>query len=280
MPRRGAGACPSKKHFRRRVISGRLDGKRAVVTGGAKGIGAAIIRRFIEEGAEVLLADIDPVAAEAASKTLKVPHYIQDVSSEDGWRGLVDDVRTRFSGLDILVNNAGIGDMSGKDSPETTSLENWRRTFAINTEGVFIGCREAIPLIAEQGGGSIINISSIAALVPTPFITAYGASKAAVLQLSRSIALHCAQHNYKIRCNTIHPGQIRTPMHDKLMADTAVIADAPFEDIRADYLSRIPLGEFGEPEDIANAALFLASDEARHVTGIQLVVDGGMQLIN
>ena len=101
-----------------------------------------------------------------------------------------------------------------------------------------------------------------------------------MLQLSRSIALHCAQQGYKIRCNTIHPGQIRTPMHDKLMADTAALAGAAYEDVRAGYLSRIPLGEFGDPEDIANAALFLASDEARHVTGAQLVVDGGMQLTN
>ncbi len=257
-----------------------MQGKRAVVTGGANGIGLAIARRFADEGAEVLLTDINRSAAEAASRDLSVPFFVQDVSKEADWSGLFADVRCRFSGLDILVNNAGIGDMSGKDSPETTSLESWRRTFMINTEGVFMGCREAIPLMAEGGGGSIINISSIAALVPTPFITAYGASKAAVLQLSRSIALHCAQHGYKIRCNTIHPGQISTPMHDKLMADTSKLAGVAFEDVRADYLSRIPLGEFGDPLDIANAALFLASDEAKHVTGAQLVVDGGMQLTN
>ena len=256
-----------------------MHGKRAVVTGGANGIGLAIVRRFAEEGAQVLLTDIDRDAAESAARDLSVPFFVQDVSKEDDWCKLLSDIEARFSGFDILVNNAGVGDLSGKDSPETTSLDDWRRTFRINTEGVFLGCRAAIPLMAKHGG-SIINISSIAALVPTPFITAYGASKAAVLQLSRSIALHCAQQGYKIRCNTIHPGQIRTPMHDKLMAYTAALAGAAYEDVRAGYLSRIPLGEFGDPEDIANAALFLASDEARHVTGAQLVVDGGMQLTN
>ncbi len=264
----------------RTVIAGRLHGKRAVVTGGAKGIGFAIARRFIEEGGSVLLTDIDSDAGERAANEIGAAFLLQDVSKEEDWRNLIAKTGERLSGLDILVNNAGIGDVSGKDSPETTSLEDWRRTFMINSEGVFLGCREAIPLMAQGGGGSIINLSSIAALVPTPFITAYGASKAAVLQLSRSIALHCAQHGYKIRCNTIHPGQIRTPMHDKLMADTSKLASAAFEDVRAEYLSRIPLGEFGDPIDIANATLFLASDEARHITGAQLVVDGGMQLIN
>ncbi|WP_411818643.1 glucose 1-dehydrogenase [Hyphococcus sp. DH-69] len=261
-------------------MSGRLNGKRAVVTGGARGIGAAIVSRFRDEGAEILLTDIDPAAAEAASHELKVPYFVQDISSEDDWRSTLDEARRRFSGLDILVNNAGLGDLSGKDSPETAQLDDWRRMFTINTEGVFIGCREAIPVMAESGGGSIINLSSIAALVPTPFLTAYGASKAAVMQMTKSIALHCAQNGYKIRCNTIHPGQIRTPMHDKLMEDTAKLAGAPFEAVRDDYLSRIPMGEFGDPADIANAALFLASDEARFITGSRLVVDGGMNLVN
>ncbi|MEZ5894037.1 MAG: glucose 1-dehydrogenase [Parvularculaceae bacterium] len=256
-----------------------MQGKRAVVTGGAKGIGLAVASRFAQEGASVLLTDIDRDAAERASREIGVPSFVQDVSSEDSWRALFGDVEKRFGGLDIIVNNAGVGDLSGRDSPETTSLGDWQRIFRINAESVFVGCREAIPLMAKDGG-SIINISSIAALVPTPFLTAYGASKAAVLQLSRSIALHCAQNGYRIRCNTIHPGQIRTPMHDKLIEDTAAAAGAPVDAVRQDYLSRIPLGEFGHPLDIANAALFLASDEARHITGIQLVVDGGMQLIN
>lgn len=265
--------------LRERIITGRLQGKRAVVTGGANGIGFAIASRFAQEGASVLLTDINRNAAEKASQELGVPYLVQDVSQEDGWRKMLGQVQERFAGLDVLVNNAGVGDLSGSDSPESTTLDDWRRIFQVNAEGVFLGCRQAIPLMAKQGG-SIINISSIAALVPTPFITAYGASKAAVLQLSRSVALYCAQNGYKIRCNTIHPGQISTPMHDKLMSDTARLAGAAFEDVRGDYLSRIPLGEFGDPLDIANAALFLASDEAKHVTGAQLVVDGGMQLIN
>jgi len=262
------------------TASRRLHGKRAVVTGGAKGIGRAIVERFLEEGASVLLTDIDEDAGADAARALGADFMKQDVGDEASWPALMSEMRTKFGGLDVLVNNAGLGDLAKGNSPEDTSLEDWRRIFRVNAEGVFLGCRAAIPIMAESGGGSIVNLSSLAALVPTPFITAYGASKAAVLQLSKSIALHCAQQGYKIRCNTIHPGQITTPMHDGLIRDIAAGAGAPEEAVRADFLSRIPTGEFGQTRDIANAALFLASDEARHMTGEQMVVDGGMLLTN
>ena len=259
---------------------GRLESKRVIVTGGAKGIGRAIVERFSEERASVLLTDVDEAAGVDVAKECGASFVKQDVSDEASWPALMDDIRTRFGGLDVLVNNAGLGDLAKGNSPEDTPLEEWRRIFKVNAEGVFLGCRAAIPVMAESGGGSIVNLSSIAALVPTPFITAYGASKAAMLQLSKSIALHCAQQGYNIRCNTIHPGQVTTPMHDGLIRDAAAAAGAPEEVVRADFLSRIPIGEFGQTLDIANAALFLASDEARHITGEQLVVDGGMQLTN
>lgn len=259
---------------------GRLEGKRAIVTGGASGIGRAIVERFCEEGARVLITDVNEGNGAEVAAATGASFYMQDVAVEESWRALMADARARFGGIDILVNNAGLGDLAKGNSPEDTSLAELRRIFSVNVEGVFFGCRSAIPVMAEGGGGSIINLSSVAALVPTPFITAYGASKAAMFQLSRSVALHCAQKGYRIRCNTIHPGQIRTPMHDKLIREIAANAGAPEEAVRADFLSRIPIGEFGEGIDIANAALFLASDEARHITGESMVVDGGMMLTN
>ncbi|RMF07908.1 MAG: SDR family oxidoreductase, partial [Alphaproteobacteria bacterium] len=143
---------------------------------------------------------------------------------------------------------------------------------------VFLGCRAAIPAIKRAGGGSIINMSSIAALVATPFLTAYGASKASVRQLTMSVAMHCAQTGTRIRCNSVHPGQIRTPMHDALIREVAAKQGISQDEASAAFLSRIPMGEYGEPDDIAYAVLYLASDESKHVTGAQLVVDGGMQI--
>lgn len=259
---------------------GRIDGKRTIVTGGASGIGRAIVERFCNEGARVLITDINDKSGIDAAAASGAVFFKQDVADEKSWPALMDEARARFGGLDVLINNAGLGDLATGNSPEDTPLSEWRRIFSVNAEGVFFGCRAAIPLIAESGGGSIVNLSSVAALVPTPFITAYGASKAAMHQLSRSVALHCAQKGYRIRCNTIHPGQIRTPMHDRLIREIASAAGAAEDSVRGEFLSRIPIGEFGEGLDIANAALFLASDEARHITGESLVVDGGMMLIN
>jgi len=151
---------------------------------------------------------------------------------------------------------------------------------AVNAGGVFLGCKNAIPLMAQSGGGSIINMSSIAALVATPFITAYGASKAAVCQLSKSVAIHCAEQRNGIRCNSVHPGQIITPMLEGLFDEMGSTPGLSNELVRNEFLKKIPQGEFGQAEDIANMALFLASNESRHITGQQLVVDGGMQYFN
>lgn len=259
-------------------MAGRLAGKVAIVTGGASGIGKAVAHLLAAEGANVLVTDVQETAGLAVAKEIGGAFLLHDVGDEIRWSEVVAEAERRFGALDILVNNAGVGDGLEAVSPENTPLEEWRRINRINGEGVFLGCKAAIPAMRRAGGGSIINMSSIAALVGTPFLTAYGASKAAVRQLTMSVALHCAQDGSRIRCNSVHPGQIRTPMLENLFKEAARQSNASQEDVEAQFRSRIPMGEFGAPEDIAYGVLYLASDEARHVTGAQLVIDGGMQI--
>jgi len=256
----------------------RVKGRIAIVTGGASGLGRATAARLVEEGALVTITDVNHDAGARAGDEIGAAFTPQDVTDETRWAALIAQVSERYGGLDILVNNAGIGDGMGTTTPETTTLELWRRVMAVNLDGVFLGCKHAIPVMARSGGGSIVNLSSIAALVATPFLTAYGVSKAGVRQLTMSVALHCAQAGYKVRCNSVHPGQIVTPMYETGIRDVAAGLGAPLKAVKAEFLKKIPLGEFGQPEDIANAVLYLASDEAKHVTGAQLVVDGGMEL--
>lgn len=256
----------------------RVAGKTAIVTGGASGLGKAIAHLLAAEGANVLVTDVQEAAGLAVAQEIGGAFLVQDVSDEARWSEVVAEAERRFGGLDILVNNAGVGDGLDAANPENTPLEQWRRIHCINGEGVFLGCKAAIPAMRRAGGGSIVNISSIAALVGTPFLTAYGASKAAVRQLTMSVALHCAQDGSRIRCNSVHPGQIRTPMLENLFKEAARQSNASQEAVEAQFRSRIPMGEFGAPEDIAYGVLYLASDEARHVTGAQLVIDGGMQI--
>jgi 3(or 17)beta-hydroxysteroid dehydrogenase len=259
---------------------GRLDRKRCLVTGGASGIGRAIANAFVEQDAAVFITDINVERGRHVAASIGATFHRQDVADEGQWTETIVAATRRLGGLDVLVNNAGTSGEGQDGTPETTSLDVWRRIFQINAESIYLGCRAILPVLRNSGGGSIINLSSIAALIPTPFITAYGASKAAVLQLSQSVALHCANTGSKIRCNTIHPGQISTPMHDDLVRRTAENARIAIDEARQSFLSRIPLAEFGTPEDIASAAVYLASDESKHVTGQRIVVDGGMQLTN
>lgn len=258
--------------------AGRVANKIAIVTGGASGLGAAIARMLIREGAQVTITDVQVEAGKTMADRLGCRFLGQDVTDERRWTEVVETVEDEDGALHILVNNAGVGDGLDAVNPEETRLVDWQRIHRVNVEGVFLGCRAAIPAMKRAGGGSIINMSSIAALVATPFLTAYGASKAAVCQFSTSVALHCAETGTKTRCNTVHPGQIRTPMHDALIAQTAARAGITPEQALGQFRSRIPMGEFGEPDDIAYAVLYLASDEAKHVTGTQIVVDGGMQI--
>jgi len=257
---------------------GRLAGKSCIVTGGARGLGRAIAEIFINEGALVLITDIDEAVGTQVAAEIGAQFAAQDVTEEERWPEIIKACRNMSGGFDVLVNNAGLAGIGDGVSPEDTSLRSWQRTFGVNVEGVFLGCRAAIPVMRETGGGSIINMSSVAAMTPTPFLTAYGASKAAVAHLSTSVALHGAPD--KIRCNSVHPGQVQTDMHNDLIADAAAMAGAPVAAVEASFAARIPLGEFGQTGDIAYAVLFLASDESRYITGTQMVVDGGMQLVN
>jgi 3(or 17)beta-hydroxysteroid dehydrogenase len=248
----------------------RLAGKTAFVTGAASGIGAAIARRFVAEGARVALADIDAAGGEALAGELGPAALFlrHDVTEEADWRDNLARAVAVLGRLDILVNNAGIGPAG---TIEKTSLAEWRRVHAVNLDSVFLGCKHGIVALRQSGGGSIVNLSSVAGLMGTPTLAAYGSSKAAVRQLTKSVALHCAQLDDGIRCNSIHPAFAATPMVEAIIARSK----AP-ERTRAALAAQIPLGRLGEAEEVAALALYLASDESRFVTGGEFVIDGGL----
>lgn len=254
----------------------RLDQKVAVVTGGAAGLGKAIAQRLAAEGARIVITDAQRGLGEAAAKECGFVFPEQDVCDEAQWIEIVAEIEKRLDRLNILVNNAGV--LGAMDStPETASLLDWRKIFAVNVEGVFLGCRAAIPAMRRAGGGSIVNLSSMADRLALPRSMAYGASKAAVRHMTRSIAQHCAEQQLNIRCNSVHPGVVRTPMVNSSLEEIATSRGVSLERVAAESRSRIPLGDFTHAEDVAAAAAaFLASDDARHVTGSALLVDGGI----
>jgi len=256
----------------------RLSGKVAIVTGGASGIGLAIAKRFCEEGASVLVTDVSSQGAQiAASVGATFLHH--DVSDAQGWRSVIDTVLKKHPRLDILVNNAGIGATEGRADVEDVRLEDWRRIFAVNVEGVMLGCQTAIPVIA-RGGGAIVNTASLLAHVPAPpGFLAYGASKASVVHMTRSMALYCARKGYAIRCNSVSPGQAVTPAQERMWAKHARDGGRELQAVIDADRDHVPMRQFQEPVDMANAVLFLASDEARYVTGIDIIVDGGIELV-
>jgi NAD(P)-dependent dehydrogenase (short-subunit alcohol dehydrogenase family) len=254
-------------------MTGRMTGKVVLVTGGASGIGLASAEACAREGAKVVITDVNAKEGEAQAARLgamglKIEFMTQDVTSEADWTQVVDGTVRRHGRLDVLVNNAGIAVIA---PIEQETLEGWRRTQAVNMEGVFLGTREAIRVMKGRGG-SIVNISSIEGIIGEPNVPAYNASKGGVRIFSKSAALHCAQAGYGIRVNSVHPGYVGTP----LVANA--IGALPPEQAMAlqqDLISRIPLGRLAEPREIATAVLFLASDESSYVTGSELVVDGG-----
>jgi len=254
--------------------NGRLAGKIALVTGAASGLGAATARMLAREGACVLLTDIDAdAAAQVAAGIGKTAAAARlDVTSADDWSAAVAEAERHFGGLHVLVNNAGIA-ISG--TVEETSLEDWRRVHAIDLDGVFLGCKLALPLIAattarEGSRGSILNVSSIAGVIAAANMAAYNSAKAGVRHLTKSVALHCARAGYAVTCNSIHPTFVDTPIIGKMMP----VADR--EALIAKFARQVPLGRIGEPDDIAYAALYLCSNEAKFVTGAELYVDGGI----
>jgi len=249
----------------------RFEGKVALVTGGAAGIGAACVEVLLREGARVLVADLaHPSHASATNEYAERVRQVElDVRSETDWSKSIDICRETWGKLDVLVNSAGVSFIKTQMDPETITLEEWRGVHAINVEGVVLGCKMAIEAMKATGGGSIVNLSSVGALFETSLIVAYGASKAAVSHITKSVALHCAKKGLPIRCNAVLPGPTETGMYATLS-----------EEQRAENAQRIPLGFVAKPVDIAHAVAFLASDHARFITGIQLNVDGGLSAAN
>lgn len=253
----------------------RLNGKTALVTGAARGIGAAAARALAAEGARVLLTDVrDEEGAETAQQIGGAEYRRLDVREEADWAAAVDDVLARWGGLDVLVNNAGVTgfeEAHAPHDPEHASLEDWRAVHRTNLDGVFLGCKHGIRAMRARGAGSIVNVSSRSGVVGIPAAAAYASSKAAVRNHTKSVALYCAQQGLRIRCNSIHPAAILTPMWEPMLGT------GPDREARMAELTRdTPLRRFGTADEVAAAILFLASDESAYMTGTELHLDGGI----
>jgi 3(or 17)beta-hydroxysteroid dehydrogenase len=248
----------------------RVKGKVAIITGAAGGLGQAEALLLAREGAQVVVTDLDRTGIENTAAEIRklggsavpIPH---DVASETDWGRVIQSTLDAFGTLDVLVNNAGV---IFYKKIEDTSLFEWRRLMSVNLDGVFLGVKFAMEAMKKTGGGSIINISSVAGLVGNPNAAAYHASKGAVRLFTKAAAIEFSKagYNYNIRVNSIHPGVINTAMADELKHDENKYQTA---------LSWHPIGHFGEPEDVAYGVLYLASDESRFMTGAELVIDGG-----
>lgn len=254
----------------------RLEGKVALVTGAAQGIGRETAKVLANEGAKVVVSDInDLLGQEVANEIGNESMYVHlDVTNEEDWKRAISIIIDRFGKLNILVNNAGITGFQegfGPQDPENASLDSWKRVHAVNSDGTFLGCKYAIQTMKFTGHGSIINISSRSGLVGIPGASAYAASKAAIRNHTKTVALYCCQQGYSIRCNSIHPAAILTPMWEPMLGT------GPERELRmAEIAKDIPMQKMGTSEDVANAVLFLASDESKYITGIELTVDGGI----
>jgi len=255
-------------------MSGRVAGKKAFITGAAQGLGEATARRLAAEGAKVSLADINHDGARRVAGSINSAHgegtafaFPLDVTKEDQWIFALEEADAAMGGISVLVNNAGIlrdGDI------ERLSFEDWKLVMSVNVDSVFLGCKHALKYMRENQPGSIINLSSIAGLIAGHNMPSYNASKAGVWLLSKSVALHCAKQGLDIRSNTIHPTFVDTPILDPIRErfgdDTA----------RAKLSRQVPIGRIGVPEDVANAVVYLASDESSFMTGSEIKLDGGI----
>lgn len=255
-------------------MSKRLLNKVALITGAASGIGAETARLFAQEGAFVILTDIDDKRGQAiADELCDAAMYIHlDVVDEAAWQALTQFILEKYHHVDIVVNNAGIigvGAHFGPQNPEECSLADWHKVHAINLDGVFLGCKYAIKMMKDKQKGSIINMSSRSGLVGIPTACAYASSKAAIRNHTKSVALYCAQQGYQIRCNSIHPAAILTPMWEPMFGGDK---DEAIKQIARD----IPLKHMGQPIDVAQAVVYFASDESVYITGTELTIDGGI----
>jgi NAD(P)-dependent dehydrogenase (short-subunit alcohol dehydrogenase family) len=257
-------------------VSGRVAGKTALITGAAGGLGQAMARMLAREGAKVAVTDMNLEGAKALADAINADHpgaafaFAHDVTDESQWVSVVDQAVGAMGGLSILVNNAGIGcDFVWS---EQDTLENWRRVQAVNVESIMLGCKHAMPHLRVSGAASIVNISSVAGLAAAPGMGAYNATKAAVWMYTKTIALEAAKAGWNVRCNSVHPVFIKTPILDPFVA----MAGGDEETAHQKLARGIPLKRIGEPDDVAYCVLYLASDESKFVTGAEFKIDGGM----
>lgn len=255
---------------------GRLDRKIALVTGAAQGIGLAVAEAMVAEGATVVLTDLQADRLTRVAAGLGMPAHVLDVRDEARWRSVVDQVLDTWGALHVLVNNAGITGLEAgaAHDPEHASLQDWREVHATNLDGVFLGCKHALRAMRKLPpghAGSIVNLSSRSGVVGIPAAAAYASSKAAVRNHTKTVALYCAEQRLPVRCNSIHPAAILTPMWEPILGSGP---DRPA--IMAAMVADTPLRRFGEPREVASLAVFLASDESAYVTGAEFHVDGGI----
>ena len=252
---------------------GRVENKVAIVTGAASGLGFAAAQKLMDEGAKVLLTDINeevinsmPERLSSYSKT-QFQAMVHDVANEDSWINVIENAENHFGKINVLVNSAGIS--LGADVV-STDFEIWKKVHQVNLDSVFLGCKYAVPIMSKSGQGSIINLSSISGIVAGWNTAAYNSSKAGVRLLSKSVALYCAKKGYDVRCNSVHPAFVDTPILDPLK-------QAFGEENAVAKLSRqIPMNKIGDTDDVSYAILYLASDESKFMTGTEIVLDGGL----
>jgi NAD(P)-dependent dehydrogenase (short-subunit alcohol dehydrogenase family) len=251
----------------------RVAGKMAFVTGGASGLGCASALMLAKEGAKVAVSDINTEGAAAVADEINAAYpgqgfaYQLDVTHEENWKAALAAAHEDMGGLNVLLNNAGIG---GGTTVEDTDFATWKKVHEVDVDSVFLGCKYAIPLMRDHAPGSIINISSIAGLIAGHNMAAYNSAKAGVWLLSKSVALHCAHRGYNIRSNSIHPTFIDTPILDPMAAGGSR------EELTAKLARQVPLKTIGDPDDVAYAVVYLASDESKFMTGAELKIDGGI----
>ena len=257
-------------------MSGRVAGKTALITGAAGGLGQAMAWMLAREGAKVALTDTNLEGAQTLAGAINAEHpgaafaFAHDVTDEAQWIAVVDQAIAAMGGLSILINNAGIGcDFVWS---EQDTLENWRRVQAVNVESIMLGCKHAMPHLRASGAASIVNISSVAGLAAAPGMGAYNATKAAVWMYTKTVALEAAKAGWNVRCNSVHPVFIRTPILDPFVA----MAGGDEATAHQKLARGIPLKRIGEPDDVAWCVLYLASDESKFVTGAEFKIDGGM----
>ncbi len=252
---------------------GRMNGKTAFITGAAEGLGKAIAERFALEGARLILTDIQAEKVQETASAIggETIAFTHDVASEVDWRRVIDGAIAHFGGFDTLINNAAI---SVKGDIEHADFVHWRRILSINCDGVFLGCNMALPTLIANGPSSVVNITSALAVKAHVEMPAYSAAKAGVEQMTRSMALYCGRSGHEVRCNIVRPGSIMTPMQDKVLAARGGTRDEQFQKT----LDAHPMGRIATPAEVANAVLFLASDEASFITGTSIAVDGGLTL--